>query len=51
MRRDGSLLLMGSTDSPDFPATPGALQTEPGGKADMLVLALRPAAGAGPGSR
>ncbi len=37
---DGSLYLVGTTSSPDFPVTAGALQTEHGGNGDAFVLKL-----------
>ena len=39
---DGSLYLVGRTDSEDFPVTPGALQTRLGGQADSFVVKLVP---------
>jgi len=43
----GAVWLVGSTDSADFPAASGAAQGRPGGKVDMFVLKLEPAAGGG----
>ena len=39
---DGALYLVGGTSSPDFPVTPGALQTKLGGGSDAFVVKLVP---------
>ncbi|MCE5216240.1 S-layer protein, partial [bacterium] len=40
---DGALYLVGNTTSPNFPATPGALQTRfGGGPSDAFVMKLVP---------
>jgi hypothetical protein len=39
---DESVYLVGSTSSPNFPATPGALQTQFGGGSDAFVVKLVP---------
>lgn len=39
---DGSIYLVGSTSSPDFPATPAAVQSKfGGGSGDAFVVKLR----------
>ena len=40
--RDGALYLVGGTSSPDFPVTPGALQSRLGGGCDAFVVKLVP---------
>lgn len=42
---DGAVWLVGSTSSPDFPATPGTVQPTLGGDADGFVIKLVPAVG------
>ena len=38
----GSVYIAGQTYSPDFPVTPGALQTQPGGSSDAFVAKFAP---------
>jgi hypothetical protein len=43
---DGNAYVVGSTDSTDFPTTPGAFQPTPGGGVDAFVAKLNPAGSA-----
>ena len=42
----GSAYVAGNTDAPDFPTTPGAVQTRPGSYANAFVSKLSPTGGA-----
>jgi len=39
---DGAVYLVGKTSSPEFPTTPGVLQSKPGGSGDGFVVKLVP---------
>jgi hypothetical protein len=39
---NGNAIVSGYTDSPNFPTTPGAFQTNPGGNGDMFVAKYSP---------
>ena len=38
----GAVYLTGEIDSPSFPATPGAFQTQPGGQSDAFMVKFNP---------
>jgi len=42
----GAVYLAGEVNSPSFPATPGAFQTQPGGQSDAFVAKINPAGSA-----
>jgi hypothetical protein len=42
---NGTVWLLGHTQSPSFPATPGAYQTSPGGGIDLVLLKVQPGGG------